>query len=157
VLVQAVVWVYIGVYLLKGWNAVLDDALPLILYLFIPWTSINLADYFFVRRGFYAINELDRPNGLYGNWAWRGAVTYIVGLASMIPFVKLSFYKGAVATALHGVDIAFLPGIIVSAVLYYILSRSQDLTRDKAAAQASYEELRKEGLITGPIDASSPL
>lgn len=40
--------------------------LTIMLYLLVPWTSINLIDYFFVRRGRYAITELFVPHGLYG-------------------------------------------------------------------------------------------
>ena len=32
-----------------------ENFLLLVLYLFIPWTAVNLVDYFIVRRGHYAI------------------------------------------------------------------------------------------------------
>lgn len=33
------------------------------LYLLVPWTAVNLTDYFFVRRGHYAIADLFTSNG----------------------------------------------------------------------------------------------
>ena len=45
-----------------------EDFLLLVLYLFIPWTAVNLVDYFLVRRGHYAIAEIFNPHGIYGQW-----------------------------------------------------------------------------------------
>jgi len=39
-----------------------------VLYFFIPWTAVNLVDYFLVRKGHYAIGEIFRPDGIYGRW-----------------------------------------------------------------------------------------
>src|SRR3954451_24255250 len=38
-----------------------ENFLLLILYLFIPWTAINLIDYYIVRRGHYAVEEIFKP------------------------------------------------------------------------------------------------
>ena len=38
-----------------------ENFLLLILYLFIPWTAINLIDYYVVRRGHYAVEEIFKP------------------------------------------------------------------------------------------------
>src|SRR5436190_1378195 len=50
-----------------------EDFLLLILYLFIPWTAVNLVDYYIVRRGHYAIAEIFNPHGMYSRWGWRGS------------------------------------------------------------------------------------
>ena len=44
-------------------------SLTLMLYLLVPWTATNLVDFFFVRRGHYAITDLFQPDGIYGAWA----------------------------------------------------------------------------------------
>src|SRR6202012_6129261 len=62
-----------------------NNFLLLILYLFIPWTAVNLVDYYIVRRGHYAIAEIFKPDGMYGRWGWRGIVAYLVGFCVMIP------------------------------------------------------------------------
>ena len=54
-------------------------ALTLMLYLLVPWTAANLVDFFFVRRGHYAIADLFDPRGRYGAWGARGLIAY--GLA----------------------------------------------------------------------------
>ncbi|MFF7189534.1 purine-cytosine permease family protein [Streptomyces sp. NPDC008222] len=58
-----------------------NNFLLLVLYLFIPWTSVNLMDYYVVRRGHYAIAEIFNPRGIYGRWGLHGIVAYLVGSA----------------------------------------------------------------------------
>jgi len=59
--------------------------LAILLYLFTPWTAINLVDFYWVRRGHYSVREIFNPRGMYGRWCWRGLVAYFVGFAAMIP------------------------------------------------------------------------
>src|SRR5579875_82606 len=60
--------------------------LTIILYFMIPWTAVNLIDFFFIRKGNYAIKEIFKPNGMYHRWGWRGLVAYWVGFFAMTPF-----------------------------------------------------------------------
>ena len=100
-----------------------STALSLMLYLLIPWTAVNLVDYYLVRKGKYAVAEILKRNGVYGQWNWRGVGAYALGIASMVPFYELSFYQGPAARALGGADISFAVGIAVAAVSYYLLAR----------------------------------
>lgn len=101
--------------------------LALLLYLFTPWTAINLVDFYFVRRGKYSVREIFNPNGMYGRWSWRGLSAYFVGFVAMIPFFSTGLYSGPVANALGGADIAMLVGLPVSAAVYLLACRSLDL------------------------------
>jgi purine-cytosine permease-like protein len=111
------------------------------LYLLVPWTAVNLVDFFFVRRGHYVITDLFTPKGIYGSWAWRGIVAYLVGFAAMIPFAVLPFYTGPLASALGDLDISYIPGLVISGVLYYVLSRGLDLAHEAEAEARSDAEL----------------
>lgn len=113
----------------------------LMLYFLVPWTAVNLVDFYFVRRGGYAVAEILKPDGLYGRWAWRGVVAYAVGFLAMIPFFSSSFYVGPVADALGGADFSFVVGLIVSGGLYLIFARSIDHDAEAAARAASQAEL----------------
>ncbi len=42
-------------------HTALNTTLLIMLYLLAPWTAVNLTDYFFVRRGHYAIADLFTP------------------------------------------------------------------------------------------------
>jgi purine-cytosine permease-like protein len=106
--------------------------LAVMLYLFTPWTAINLVDYYFVRKGHYSIREIFNPHGMYGRWAWRGIAAYVIGFACMIPFFVTVWWTGPIANALGGADIAMLPGLVVAAVLYLLVCRNLDLREEEA-------------------------
>ena len=117
-----------------------NDFLLLILYLFIPWTAVNLMDYYVVRRGRYAISEIFNPHGIYGRWGWRGITAYLVGFAAMVPFFSVGdLFTGFVAKQLNGADISLFIGLPVSGVLYWWLARDLDLTAEAALADAEPE------------------
>ena len=99
--------------------------LRLMLYGLVPWSAINLTDYYLLRKGRYAVRELFEPAGRYGQWARPGLLAYLGGLMAMLPFVSLTGEHGAMAAALRGSDAAFIPGLVVSALLYYQLMRWQ--------------------------------
>jgi len=113
----------------------------LMLYFLIPWTAVNLVDFYAVRHGRYAITDIFRANGVYGNWSWRGITAYSVGFVVMIPFFSLSFYTGPIADKLDGADVSFAVGLIVSGGLYYLFSRSLDHDAEARARAASQLEL----------------
>jgi NCS1 family nucleobase:cation symporter-1 len=122
----------------------------LMLYFLIPWTAVNLVDFYFVRRGHYAITEIFKPNGIYGRWSWRGLVAYVVGFAAMIPFLSTTFYVGPAAEAMNGADISFIVGLVVSGGLYLILCRGVDLDAERTAIVASDRELEQRESAPAP-------
>jgi NCS1 family nucleobase:cation symporter-1 len=111
--------------------------LAVLLYLFTPWTAINLVDFYWVRKGHYSVREIFNPRGMYGRWNWRGLLAYGIGFATMIPFFSTPLYTGPIAAALGGADIAMLVGLPVSAVVYIIACRSLDADEDRRLAGAA--------------------
>jgi NCS1 family nucleobase:cation symporter-1 len=103
-------------------NTYFADALNVMIYLLIPWSAINLTDYYFVRRGHYQVADFYRPDGQYGSWQWWTLAVFVVGILVQIPFVSLSFFHGAVFRA-TGADFAWLPGLLVSAGAYLAVHR----------------------------------
>jgi NCS1 family nucleobase:cation symporter-1 len=120
-----------------------EDFLLLVLYLFVPWTAVNLVDYYIVRRGHYAIAEIFNPRGLYGRWGWRGIVSYLVGFGAMLPFLSTSKYTGFVAHALNGADISFFVGLPVAGILYWVLARTIDVEAETVVANREAAELER--------------
>jgi NCS1 nucleoside transporter family len=114
-----------------------QDYLSLLLYLFTPWTAINLVDFYLVRKGHYSIREIFNSGGMYGRWNWRGLSAYVVGFVVMIPFFSTDLYTGPVARALGKADIAMLVGLPVAAVVYILACRSMDLELDRRRATAA--------------------
>jgi NCS1 family nucleobase:cation symporter-1 len=113
------------------------DLLAVLLYLFTPWTAINLVDFYFVRKGHYSIRAIFDPNGMYGRWNWRGLLAYGVGFVAMIPFFSTGLYTGPVARVLGGADVAMLVGLPVSTIVYLLACRSMDFAADRRLAEAA--------------------
>jgi nucleobase:cation symporter-1, NCS1 family len=118
--------------------ALLFAVLTIMLYLLVPWTSINLVDYFFVRRGRYAITQFFVRHGIYGDWGRRGLTAYFAGFAAALPFFVLpDIYMGPAARVLGGIDLGWLVGLAVSGGVYLWLSRSFDAAREAPAISDS--------------------
>jgi NCS1 nucleoside transporter family len=118
-----------------------ENFLLLILYLFIPWTAVNLVDYYVVRRGHYAVAEIFNPHGIYGRWGWRGITAYLVGFAAMVPFFSTPSFTGPVAKAIDGADLSLFIGLPVSGILYYVLARSIDVEGEARLAASEADDL----------------
>lgn len=115
-------------------------ALTIMLYVLVPWTAVNLVDFFFIRHGRYAVTELFKPRGIYGEWNWRGLLPYAAGLVAMAPFAVLpKFYTGPLAQRLGGIDIAWFIGLIVAAGLYQLVAPRAGI--EAAAIAGSEREL----------------
>jgi purine-cytosine permease-like protein len=119
-----------------------NNFVTLMLYFLVPWTAVNLVDFYFVRHGHYAISDLFNPRGIYHLWAWRGLTAYIVGLLCMIPFFKLTFFDGPATQALHGADISWGIGLAVAGGLYYVFSLNIDTAVERRAIEDSEATIR---------------
>ncbi len=125
------------------------DLLSVLLYLFTPWTAINLVDFYWVRKCHYSVREIFNPHGIYGRWSWRGLLAYGCGFAAMIPFFSTGIYHGPVAKALGGADLAMLVGLPVSSIVYLWCCRSLDINSEWAAATRADQGLETASLNPG--------
>jgi NCS1 family nucleobase:cation symporter-1 len=117
----------------------LSNFLQVLLAVFIPWSAVNLADYFLVRRGNYDVTAFFIPDGIYGRVAWRGLLAYAVGLAAEWPFISQVDYTGPLVQYLDGADISWIVGFFVSAVVFLVLvmtGRSETGRHDRQMAAA---------------------
>jgi purine-cytosine permease-like protein len=114
-----------------------ENLLSILLYLFTPWTAINLVDFYLIRKAHYSIREIFNPKGMYGRWSWRGIAAYGIGMVAMVPFFSTDLFKGPVAVAFGGADMSMLVGLPVSAIAYCLFCRSLDLKEDRRLAEAA--------------------
>ena len=121
--------------------------LTIILYFMIPWTAVNLVNFFFVRKGNYAIKEIFKPNGMYHRWGWRGLSAYWLGFFAMAPFMSTTLYTGFVAKDLGGADISPFIGFPVAAILYWVFCRNLDVQAEKQVAEEQIHEIDPQGAI----------
>ncbi|WP_033290897.1 purine-cytosine permease family protein [Amycolatopsis jejuensis] len=158
-------WRVLGIALCAGASVAIATVMPadfvgsfsgfitLLLYALVPWTAVNLVDYYVVRRGHYAIAEILAQDGIYGRWGWRGLGAYLLGMAAMVPFMVTPFYVGPVAEALGGADIAFAVGLLVGGLAYFLMARGHDLTLEQAAIARSEALLEPGELVS---DGAAP-
>jgi purine-cytosine permease-like protein len=143
ILLVAASWLLVTFAISANAIALLFATLTIMLYLLVPWTSINLVDYFFVRHGRYAITQLFEPRGIYGAWGSRGLLAYGLGFAATLPFFVLpDVYTAPAARALGGVDIGWLVGLIVAGGTYFLLARTLDVSSEAGAIRESETTLR---------------
>jgi len=108
--------------------------LVMMLYFLMPWTAVNLIDFFWLRHGRYSIQDLFTPAGIYGAWGGRGLFAYAVGLAASIPFfVVPNVYIGPIAIRLGGVDVGWLVGLGAASIAYLAVSWKFDAGAESAA------------------------
>ncbi|MFJ9086531.1 purine-cytosine permease family protein [Streptomyces sp. NPDC102384] len=125
--------VYIGIIMVAGTVVALagkdsfltsfKDFLLFLLTFFTPWSAINLVDYYLISRERYDLPALFDPNGRYGAWRWDALVVYGIGLLAQLPFLATAFYTGPLVGPLGGADVSWIVGLVVPAVLYWLLAR----------------------------------
>jgi NCS1 family nucleobase:cation symporter-1 len=92
-----------------------------LLYLLVPWTLINLIDFYLVAHGDYDVPALfSKDGGPYGRFNWGTIAIYVLGFVVQIPFASTTFYTGPVAKALNGADYAWLVAIVIVSPIYYV-------------------------------------
>jgi nucleobase:cation symporter-1, NCS1 family len=111
----------------------LSNFVLFLLYFMIPWTAINLTDYYLVRRGRYDIGDMFRTDGRYGRVNPWGVGIYVLTVLVEIPFVNSSLYEGPIARSLGGADISWIVGFVLAAGLYYLAARRQPAAREPVA------------------------
>ncbi|MCO6060445.1 cytosine permease [Pseudomonas sp. MOB-449] len=103
-------------------NAYFADILIAQIYFLVPWSSINLVDYYLTRKGHYKVTDLYNVDGQYGKYNYSTLAIYFIGIACCIPFMELSFYHSYLAQ-LIGTDVSWVPALIVPGALYYFYNR----------------------------------
>jgi NCS1 family nucleobase:cation symporter-1 len=137
IVASTVVWILIAVGFGNDAVTMVNAMLIIMLYFLMPWTAVNLIDYFFLRRGRYSIRDLCTPDGIYGAWGGRGLTAYAVGFAASIPFfVVPNFYTGPLAQRLGGIDVGWIVSLAAASAAYLFLSRHFDATAEASALRA---------------------
>jgi NCS1 family nucleobase:cation symporter-1 len=101
----------------------LSSFLEVLLYVFVPWSAINLIDYYVVSKGEYDVPAFYTPNGRYGRFLWPGLVAYVAAIAVELPFVDQTFYRGPLVEPLGGTDISWVVGGLAGTVFYLLVRR----------------------------------
>lgn len=108
---------------LQSYTAFLDFLLAVL----VPWTAINLYDYYILEKGHYDVGDFFKPQGgRYGFVNGKAVFSYIIGVLAELLFLKTNFYTGPFVSKMDGVDISWVIGLIVTTLLYGSLSALQN-------------------------------
>lgn len=99
---------------------IFGDFVTILLYVLIPWSAINLIDYFVLRKGHYNVDYMfRRDGGQYGRWDTAGLLSYLIGMLVQVPFMVTNLYTGPLAEPLGFVDVAWIFGFVVPGAVYF--------------------------------------
>jgi NCS1 family nucleobase:cation symporter-1 len=114
--------------------------LLLLLYVMVPWTAINLVDYYWVRHGQYHVPSFFRADGgVYGRVNYVAVICYIFGILIQVPFVSSPMYTGSFALAMDGADISWVVGMLVISPVYFFASKMVDKAKASPVAHEQAE------------------
>ncbi len=103
--------------------------LLLLLYVMVPWTAINLVDYYLIRHGDYDVPSFFRSDGgIYGHFNLPALICYAIGILVQLPFVSNGLYSGPMVGLLGGADLSWIAGLVVVGPLYYATMRGKAAT-----------------------------
>ncbi|MBF8758262.1 purine-cytosine permease family protein [Pseudomonas guariconensis] len=104
------------------------DMVLVLLVVLVPWTAINLIDFYVIHKGDYDIQSIFKVDGgIYGRYNPQALIAYAVGIAVQIPFMNTPLYVGPVSAHIDGADLSWLVGLLITSPLYWWLA-----TRDSA-------------------------
>ncbi|WP_375741623.1 purine-cytosine permease family protein [Pseudomonas boanensis] len=94
-----------------------------LLLVLVPWASINLIDFYLIKRARYDITSIFQADGgIYGRFNAHAITAYFIGILVQLPFANTAIYIGPYANYVEGVDLSWLVGLLVTCPLYYCLA-----------------------------------
>jgi purine-cytosine permease-like protein len=110
------------------------DIVLALLVVLVPWTAINLIDFYLIHRGNYDLRSIFAADGgIYGRYNGRAILAYVIGILVQIPFMNTPTYAGPVAESLGGADLSWVLGLVVTGPVYYALARRTTLAPSELA------------------------
>lgn len=92
--------------------------LGFILFFIVPWSVINLTDFYLLKRQDYKPDDFVEKNGVFGKLRLSSIIIYLITVISQIPFTNTGIYQGPISKMMDGLDIAWVVGIVLSLSMY---------------------------------------
>lgn len=100
----------------------------------IPWSVINLIDFYYVNKQRYDVTAIFRADGgRYGLLNTQALLVYFFGIIVQVPFVENAFFSGPYAKLIPGVDISWIISLAVTSIAYPLFHRKHRLTLAEVA------------------------
>lgn len=111
------------------------DLVLALLVVLVPWTAINLIDFYAIHKGKYDINSIFRADGgIYGYFNPQALLAYAIGILVQIPFMNTPLYVGPISAHINGADLSWLVGLVVTSPLYYWMASRDSAHRRRVMA-----------------------
>jgi NCS1 family nucleobase:cation symporter-1 len=124
--VMFVIALIIGIYGQANFLGAYTNFLYVLLYVLVPWTAINLVDYYLIHHGSYDVESFIKTDGgVYGYIQWPAFACYVVGIIIEVPFISQELYTGPIAKALGGADISWIVCLAVISPIYYFVCKGR--------------------------------
>jgi NCS1 family nucleobase:cation symporter-1 len=120
---MAIIGTFVAILASSNFLTNLTNFVLFLLYFLIPWTAINLTDYYVIHRGRYVVRQFFQANGRWGRVNWTALIIFVATVAIEVPFMDTTIYVGPVAKHFEGADFAWIIGFVVAAVAYYLTTR----------------------------------
>jgi len=95
-----------------------SNFISILIYLLIPWSIVNLIDYYVIKKGHYDAASFSDPKSGYGAFNVPAVLSYFLGFVIQIPFMSTAFYTGGVAKEIGGIDTAWIVGTVGTFFIY---------------------------------------
>lgn len=110
-----------------------------LLLVLVPWASINLIDFYLIKRGNYDITSIFALTAGFTGVSTCAIIAYFIGILVQLPFANTSLYVGPYANLVDGADLSWLVGLVVTVPLYYCLA-TRGQTQQSRAARLGYTD-----------------
>jgi NCS1 family nucleobase:cation symporter-1 len=121
-----------------NWAENFDKWLASVVLWISAWAGVIFVDYVVFRRGKIDVPALYAPPGesIYGDVNWAAVIGMLAGVVAggAWGYGLTSYLQGPIAKATHNVDLSWLTGFGVAAILYYVL---RPFFSKEAATQAA--------------------
>ncbi|SKA95311.1 purine-cytosine permease family protein [Sporosarcina newyorkensis] len=107
--------------------------LGFVLFFIIPWSVINLTDFYVLKRRFHH-EDFMKKDGIFGKLNYKTMGIYLFTILCQVPFINTEIYQGALSKAMGGMDIAWIIGIVIAFVFYMIAMKIGERVSSKKAA-----------------------
>ncbi len=109
----------------ESWAKRFDQWLASVVLWISAWAGVMFVDYIVFRRGTIDVEALYAPpsSSIYGDVNWAAVIGMLAGVVAgwAWGYGLVGFLQGPIAKATHNVDISWLTGFGVAAILYYLL------------------------------------
>lgn len=101
----------------------LVDLVLALLVVLVPWTAIDLIDFYVIHKGKYDIQSIFQADGgIYGRFNPQALIVYGTGIVAQIPFMNTPMHAGPVSKYLDGADLSWVIGLLLTSPRYYWLA-----------------------------------